>query len=689
MSPKQSYQEQVRERLLDFWVHREEYGHPVGCVASSYTFDAAFFEEDCLGRFVGMETQPDEDQRLYLVEREERLAQVGCVALVDVSQVPRNRSLRWNLLPVRVPGGGIQHAKVTVLIWELRVRVLVGSANLTEYGYRRNYEHMGVLDFTPEGSAPVALLEEILGFVERMAALAPGGTVEEEGGPQAALRRLFGRARSLTSSWDEALPGRSQPSVAFIGLRPGGADVLTQLSEEHWRGTGPSAATVLSPFFDEGKRAQQLVEALLGIMGKQGERAIEFWSPGRELQDGSVELGMPEVLRTPWASRVKHQFCFVPETDQETDVRPLHAKSLWLQRQARAVYMIGSSNFTCAGYGRVAGRRNVEANLVYELAAATGPFARKCEASYPAGEQVDPEVDDVTFLSELEDRTPEGDQYVALSAGFGEALFRPAGETGVVLLEFGEELPPGFAVLSGAEEVLVDRAAWEAAGRPAHMELEWTAKRPPSALEVVWEGAGGEKIRSLWVVNVTDAAGLPPPDELRELPLEILVEILTSARPLHEALRRAWRRLEQAGDKAPDVVFDPHKKVDTRNYLLRRVRRISGALEGLRHRMERPVYDEDGLRWRLHGPVGPVALARMLAVEEGEGAGFMVSEVALTLQLTDWGRAEEYLGRRAVRQEVASAIGALRQLADDTAGPENLAAYVRDSFGKVDTWLGQ
>ena len=147
MSP-QSYRDDVRERFLDSWVRREGFGQPMGCIATSYTFDAAFFEEECLGRFVGMETQPDEDKRVYLVEREERLSQVSCVVLVDSGHVPRSRSLRWDLLPVTVPSGGIQHAKVSLLIWEHHVRVLVASANLTEYGYRRNFEHVGVLDFT-------------------------------------------------------------------------------------------------------------------------------------------------------------------------------------------------------------------------------------------------------------------------------------------------------------------------------------------------------------------------------------------------------------------------------------------------------------------------------------------------------------------------------------------------------------
>ena len=268
-----------------------------------------------------------------------------------------------------------------------------------------------------------------------------------------------------------------------------------------------------------------------------------------------------------------------------------------------------------------------------------------------------------------------------------EALFVPEGETGKLRIQIQGEVPSSFVVVAedeiGGVTELLTSARWADDGRAQWTEIVWQDARPPSCLIVRWRTADGQDVGSLWVVNVTDTARLPPPEELRNLSLEELVEILSSARPLHEVLRLLNRRRDGIGDNPVNVVFDPHTRVDTRNYLLRRVRRISMALEGLRQRLERPAYDIEGLRWRLHGPIGPSALARKLAEEEGEGAGFMIAEVAMTVKMTQWLRAEEILGTKDVRVEVRRVIKELQGLADRRQAPANLSDYVRESFARV------
>jgi hypothetical protein len=232
--------------------------------------------------------------------------------------------------------------------------------------------------------------------------------------------------------------------------------------------------------------------------------------------------------------------------------------------------------------------------------------------------------------------------------------------------------------------VLPSGTEWLAAGQPQVGERSWEDKRPPSYLWVDWTDDWGEKRTSIWVVNVTDGSKLPPPDELRDLALEVLVEILTSALPLHEAWRRAIRKHPRTGgDPRIDVEVDPHRKVDTRNFLLRRVRRISDALEGMRVRLERPAYHLEGFRWRLHGPVGPAALARRLAKEEKDGAAFMIAEVALTISRTDWSASEKLLGQEFVRREVDAVIAELTELSRAQPAPSNLECYVRDTLAAV------
>lgn len=689
MSPQRSYQDEVRERLLDFWVRREEYGNPIGCVTTTFTFDAGFFEEECLARFVGMDTHPQhDDERVYLVEREEKLAEIFACVLVDRSHVVQERSLRWHLLPVTVSGGYIMHAKVTILAWQHHIRVLVGSANMTEYGYRRNFEHIGVLDFNCGGELPLELLDEVVDFFRQLSearagnqAFIPGAEAVE--GPRNGLSQFLENIGSLTAKWGRPGWKRGQPSVVFMAQFPGNESLFQRIRREVWYGTGPSEVFVLSPFFDEGEAARHTVDALVKNMAVQGERQLHFMVTGIEQEDGRVELEIPEALGQPWHCRMEHLFYLVEgkeKLEKGEENRPLHAKSLWLQREGKAVYMIGSSNFTRAGMGAGGGPCNIEANLVYYLPSISDPFARKCESGYPPHRKVE---DNLHFLQEIDHQTQEGESFVPLPGEFGEALFRPEGAGGILVLSILPSLSCPFLIRGRGEEVLLDQGGWMEQKKSDPIPVPWTEIRPPTGLIVKWQDQQGNWQRSLWVVNVTDTTLLPPPDELRDLDLDMLVEILTSARPLHEAVRAAIQRKERAQELGREIIFDPHKKVDTRNYLLRRFRRIAHAFEGLQVRLQRSVYNLEALRWRLHGPVGPVALAEGLAKEEGEGAAFMISEVAMVLRSVDWARANEQLGEKVVGQEVEEVFRTLQKLASEHPAPDNLAAYVRESFARI------
>jgi hypothetical protein len=157
-------------KLLEAWAAPDDAGDPVGCVATSFTFAPAFFEEECLARFLHLESDPAEDGPVYLVEREEKLAQLTCAAaLVDQHHCRGSRSLRWDLLPARMPQASLLHAKVSLLFWSRLIRIIIASANLTEPGYRKNQEVFGVLDFEPDGESPLSCLEETVAFLRRAA----------------------------------------------------------------------------------------------------------------------------------------------------------------------------------------------------------------------------------------------------------------------------------------------------------------------------------------------------------------------------------------------------------------------------------------------------------------------------------------------------------------------------------------
>jgi len=675
---RSSAPDRIRARLLDLWSGDEAFGRPLGCVATSFTFNAEFFEEQCLARFLSIQSNPNETAKAYLIEREEKLAQSFACVLVDSTQTDANRSLRWHMLPVRLPGGGILHAKLTLLMWEKFIRVLIGSANLTEPAYRQNQEVMAVLEFGPQDNAAPELLRECIGFLHRVRGYAPG-IDRTDSGPQAALVDFLSsveqRARSLPPA------DRDDSECVLIPLVPRGDTVIQQLNAR-WVGTRPDQAWVLSPFFDEEVRASETANAFAALLTTRGERWLSFAGPGRTLPDGTVQIDAPAALKQSSHPSLQHTFSIVDqriEIEGKQEDRPLHAKSIWLERDDRALYMLGSSNFTAAGLG-LHSRHNIELNIAYIIRDRRSRFGRLCALSWPQEDELD-NIEDVQFLGGSSD-SADNLEAPPLPVAFGLALFWLDKHGARLELEIGAGAPPFFEISSKEYGPLIDDRGWANSGRPNAVVLPWDTKRPPSSLNVRWHDDAKREWSALWVVNVADASALPPPDELGSLSLAELIEILTSARPLHEVVLRILQRREKQKQPGAASEVDPHKRVDTSQFLLRRMRRVAQALEGMRERMQQPMSSLDALRWRLRGPIGPLALAKRLAAEDPEGAAFMIAEVAATLRSVVW-RPLGTLDKHVIGLEVSEITRSLQELALQAAAPPSLAAYVAASFEEL------
>jgi hypothetical protein len=192
-------------------------------------------------------------------------------------------------------------------------------------------------------------------------------------------------------------------------------------------------------------------------------------------------------------------------------------------------------------------------------------------------------------------------------------------------------------------------------------------------------------------VNVASSKDLPPPEELKDLPLDVLIDILTSARPLHEALRSYLKRkniLSKDGSTESVFVVDPHKRVDTSGFLLQRTRRFSLALTGLRSRLERPVPTEECLQWRIYGPVGVIAIATALDSKDrsNDEKSFLIAELALELLRVEPQTNPGGISAQKIRDELKKAVALLRNFLtlteDDTQS--NLCKYLDQVKQKID-----
>jgi len=276
-------------RILEAWEPPDEAGEPLGCVATTFTFEPHFFEEECLARFLALETAP-EDGAAYLIEREEKLAQLACAAvLVDQHHARGMRHLRWDLLAARIPGA-ILHAKVALLLWSRCARLIVASANLTETGYRRNHEVFGVLDYFEGSEAPLSVLEDIVGFLRRAVAF----TAADPANPGPAVSRwnifLEEQVQKRCRRWGARQPprGLSKTRVFAVTTGPDRPNAFRQLDRIWPASSPPAEAFVVSPFFDPPGTPNRPARELWGLLRRRGSPTVQFEVTAEDVPGGGA-----------------------------------------------------------------------------------------------------------------------------------------------------------------------------------------------------------------------------------------------------------------------------------------------------------------------------------------------------------------------------------------------------------------
>lgn len=406
-------------RILEAWEPPEEAGDPIGCVATTFTFEPHFFEEECLARFLALETVP-EDGAAYLIEREEKLAQLECAAvLVDQHHARGMRHLRWDLLAARVPGA-ILHAKVSLLLWSGCARLIVASANLTEAGYRRHHEVFGVLDYCEGSEAPRGVLADLVEFLRRAVAFASANPAN----PGPAVRRwntFLESVQQRCRHWGARQPprGLSRTRVFAVTTGPKLPNAFRQLGRIWPASSPPASAFVVSPFFDPPGIPNQPAQELWGLLGRRGAPTVQFEVTGEDVPQGGLLLHAPASLLEAQPRDNKAQTRF--RRLKLEDHRPLHAKCLRLQNHHWVLYQMGFSNFTAAGLG-LNTTPNLEANLAYVVSPSRN---RKAAVALRHAWLGSLEVKGKPrFLTETLDNREDAPraQDIVLPAAFGEAI---------------------------------------------------------------------------------------------------------------------------------------------------------------------------------------------------------------------------------------------------------------------------
>ena len=658
-----------RTKLLELWEPPDGAGDPVGCIASTYTFDTMFFEEECLGKFVAMESDPIADGAVYLIEREEKFSSlVGAIVFVDQRNCQGARSLRWDMLPIRHKPG-IFHPKITLLCWTNHIRLLIGSANITNDGYRFNQELVGVLDYNEHRCDSIPVLQNVADFITTILPLS-----HTPGQHEQRCYRILDWCRERVDEWEantEVSAGRQQSEVHFLGLFPGGTSIFNQLKEIMNRFRPASSARVVSPFFDDisGNSEYRPARELWNIILQRGEAQIVYCMPMMDRDDEKFDaVGPAEALyhSTPNRNSAHSAFERLPEKLNYNDFdvnRPVHMKSIYFTQDQWEAHLIGSSNFTSAGMGIAGGHNNIETNLLF-IEKKRGSKRAKLHGTMPAGEPVQYKQIWQSEIRQYELEQAESDFHF-LPDFFSSIIFS-TNEEGKQQLELifdvskqGVGYSEPWTVADGLRgSEICSSQMWLRAGKMTKMSVAVSGP-PPSGCWIEFADSG---FRSWWPVQLRDSASLPPPEELRNLPLDLLVQILSSARPLHQFVQTMKKNQQKKSDFEQNTIVDPHKKVDVSTFILQRTRRVSWALEALRNRLEMPIVSEAQLNWRLKGPIGVHAFVKAIIGETNDlERHFLLSEIALELSRVSPMSFCGGLDRNIIAAEINKLISELQQ----------------------------
>lgn len=623
-------------RLLDAWLAPAEAGEPVACIATTFTFDPDFFEEECLARFLGLDSavlsdSGTADAAYYVVQREEALEEARATVLVDRAGASAATSHRWDVVATGAPSGGVQHAKVSVLIWENVARLIVGSANLTQAGHRANIETFWTFDW-PSSDRVAHLFVAAADFLELLLDRHTAGEATEAS-PRGRARHTVAALRERVNVSDIRPAARREAHVELVHTLHDGT-LLDQAFDACWRGGPPSDATVVSPYFVSRTAGADGrpdgLDAVRGRLSRRGQVSCEVAVTALELPGGQVRIEAPEVLMS--AGRGGLQVSLWKRPEKEID-RTLHAKVMRWARDDWTLMLVGSANCTGAGLGLDGAPRNVELSVAIgdRSSNPTGrALARWLPGLHPlpAGEHLWDKAfaeEDSAFAARLPEK-------------FREALYHPQDDA--VTVELGSEHQPDQWEIADGDAVRFTSAEH---GGERHLTFQLAGEPAPLKLTVTWRDRHGEAQAGDLVVNVGDRGALPPPPELGDLTLEEMLELLSAGSRFRPALQRMLRRrgrLSTTGTGLPEL--DPHARVDTSGFVLQRMRRAGRALEGLRERLERPVAHRDAVQRRLRGPFSPLALRQQLDAACGDGRlgsrehAFLVAEMILCLRMVAW-----------------------------------------------------
>ncbi len=666
-------------RLLDAFKPPDKAGRLKSFAGTTYEFQSEFFETEVLpGLFNLGVWQPKGRSSRIALERYLDESYVGVV--MDGGCYHSRPSLRIDLtIHSGGRGTGKQHSKVYVLHFEDCVRLIVGSANLTENAFRLNREAVVALDCSPKQPGASALIEAAIdGWLSHLRGAVPNG-----------MRIALEGARAACRGWNSTKAAKEPAAGRFAWGAPGISlpDEIAKL----WNEADPVVAIdVVSPFWSrtDATAPEALVQSLrqrwhLAARGVKlrilANARFDSKEPEPSLPPVLVEwargvsgLGVGAIaVDTALTADEREAF---PKLDL-SPLRALHAKVVLLRGSKSSLLYLGSANCTPSGWGT---RRapNLEAGLLLT--------ARKADAFLPllpptAGREVDLASCRPSDVAYTVDETPAAPWPSFLET----AVLRPGSARDLVLTvgwrTDDKERQCQVFLTRGTETLL-----WEGRATSNTTDVDLT----PTALETLLID---RELLIRWGAPPLEARFPVLVDERAKHALPLAPGIVL---PGEQALlsyyqgRVRWEDLfpEPGPNSAPNELQGAaaSSQVDTSRILAYQMREFVEALPGLLAELPKVPREERAVRRSLLGAVSPLALARYVrdACFDGRRSGTAALFQLLELQLV-LARVRGGLGEcsQEVEQVFSEATAELEDLVGEVkaraAGDGAIAAFER------------
>lgn len=673
-------------KLIDRLIPDERWGPMIGLVATTYEMQPDFLEMDFLPSLFRLGAWDDRSWATRVgMERKLAECEVASVFMDSRCYRGRPRSLRVELLPVTAPRGTALHAKVTLMLFEKAIRVIVGSANLTEPGFRKNREVVAVFTATESSKQESAIINQALTGMGTF--MAPWLTSE--------ARRVVLRAQEMLKGWI-AEARDEQTTFQWSG----GSTRLWQEFLGRWPADDSvRQATIVSPFWsaDAGTTLHAFVSEL------RSRRLLDSRCEVRLLTEAFVDpekkylpvlpesyatcdwngLGIKISAQAVDPSVLREE---VGDMDGFTGSRRLHAKAVLMQGARTCLAYLGSANFTAHGWGFLGNgaAANIEAGLILRRAAKNEGL----QAVLP-GTVGDPV--ELTSAKATDLRSPEGQ---------GESLPWPEFLKRAVLVPndaTGDSLRLEIEVQAGSADQHWSARLPEKDEVPTEILLSEEQTR--AATGTVFEIAlTGPVLNRLLVDQELSISWKECPDG-RAIPLNVSRQArdrlpMSPGRHILEENhllsyyqgKIAWEDLFPDPDVPPGngnstaMLAANTSSVDKSKIQSYQIREFVEALTGIAEDLKAATQSEPSMRLALLGTVSPVALARTVidAVNFQRrtvtAAGFQLTEILASLQSVKRYEVRERLAAQWL-EYVDQATAQVKALLDGlvTAHPDQLA----------------